>query len=263
MKFSKIIYSVEDGVATILLNCEKNRNAFDARMIDELSEALELAGADDGVRCLLIASNGTAFSSGGDVFDMYEGVCHNTIDFKASFQQVASLTKKIKLMPKPVIAAVRGYAAGGGFMLALAADYTIAATDAKFTAAFVHIGLIPDCGGLFLMRNSLGLGRAVELAMTGRTVCADEAQRLGIAARVVPVEELLDEAKKQARSFAAGPKEAYAEMKALVYKHLFAGFDAYLDDEIESQLRCSASDDFKARVTGFVSQHAKAKSRVQ
>lgn len=259
MEFSKIIYTVEDGVATILLNCEKNRNAFDARMIEELSGALELAGADDGVRCLLIASNGTAFSSGGDVFDMYEGVCHNTIDFKASFQRVAALTKQIKLMPKPVVAAVRGYAAGGGFMLALAADYTIAAADAKFSAAFVHVGLIPDCGGLFLMRSSLGLGRAIELAMTGRTVRADEAERMGIAARVVPVEDLLDEAKKQARSFAAGPKEAYAAMKVLAYKHLFKGFDEYPEDEVESQLCCSASEDFKKRVTGFVVSHSKGK----
>ncbi len=256
MEFSKIIYSVEDGVGTILLNCEKNRNAFDTRMIDELNEALELTAADDGVRCLLIASNGSAFSSGGDVFDMYEGACHNTIDFKASFQKVAALTKKIKLMPKPVVAAVRGYAAGGGFMLALAADYTIAATDAKFTAAFVHVGLIPDCGGLFLMCNSLGLGRAAELAMTGRTVSADEAERTGIAAKVVPIEQLLDEAKKQAQSFASGPKEAYAEMKALVYKHIFKGFDEYLADEIECQLRCCASEDFKKRVTGFVLRHS-------
>lgn len=248
MAFKKIEYSVNGGVASIVLNSPKNLNAFDEDMIDDVTAALDQCAADAAVKVVVISGAGKGFSAGGDLNMLSSG----TVDFGSEIQKAGQIALKLRTLPKPIIAALHGPVAGAGANIALGCDFRIASEDAKFVQAFVNIGLVPDAGGLYLLTRVLGVARATDLTMSGRPVDAQEALAIGMVNKVVPREALEEQVAKFAARMAAGPALAYAGIKALVFESEFKDFETYLKQEEAHQVRCGGSQDFKEGVAAFM-----------
>ncbi|MBA3825131.1 MAG: enoyl-CoA hydratase/isomerase family protein, partial [Ktedonobacterales bacterium] len=170
----------EDGVLTLTMNRPEVLNALNATLIGELGDELERAADDATVRCIVLTGAGRAFGSGQDLNDfttLYQGP--GPIVVSEHLAKYHRILRAIQQAPKPVIAAVRGVAAGASCNLALACDLRIAADDARFIEAFARIGLVPDAGGGYLLTRLVGLGKAMELAMLAEEVGGPEAARLG------------------------------------------------------------------------------------
>ncbi len=251
MEYTRIQFCVENAVGQIVLNSPKNLNAFDETMSDEMCAALDAAMADESVKVIVISAEGKAFSAGGDIHEMVKGAQEDKVVFDVTAAKIADVTKKIVTTPKPVIASVFGAVAGAAFNIAVACDFCIAAENAKFIQAFVNIGLIPDAGGLFILTRSLGISRAMQLAMLGTPVTAAEGKEMGFVYQVCAKEDLAAETAKLAARLAAGPSTSYGLMKELVYTAQFAGFEEYTAKEVQAQYRCGFTHDFKEGVFAF------------
>ncbi len=252
MTYEKLQISVSDGVATLSMDSPKNLNAMDEHMGGELIAAFKELDADPAVRVIVLNSTGRAFCGGCNIGFMYKGVKEGGGVSTDNIGLAASISKTMMQTSKPIIGAINGAAAGGGFLLALACDYVIADEDAKFLAAFVNIGLVPDTGGIYIMSRALGTAKALELALTGRVVLVDEAKALGFVAAVVPADELEAAAAKMAQKFAKGPVLAYAKIKELAWASDFGGYDDFAAQEVAAQVELASTDDFKQRVIAFV-----------
>ena len=154
MEYKKILYEVRDGVAVITINSPKTLNAINDEIIEELYQAITAAEADDGVRVMVLTGAGKAFCAGGELGSFREGLENGTLDMAANMRNSSRLPVAIKTSGKPVIAAVRGAAAGAGCSLALCCDFCFAADNAKFIEAFVGVGLLPDTGGLYALGST-------------------------------------------------------------------------------------------------------------
>lgn len=198
-KFEYLLYEVRDRVAVIMLNRPEVLNACNSATHREVQGAIEQAELDDNVRVVIITGSGRAFCSGSDLrevgkFTGAEARRYLKLDF-ATKNRVAACAK-------PVIAALHGHVAGGGFELALACDMRLVADNVLFSLPEIVLGTIPGSGGLQRLPQVVGLGIAKEWAMTGRRVDANEAYRTGLANHVYPAERLMDEAMAFARSLA-------------------------------------------------------------
>ncbi|TGE39267.1 enoyl-CoA hydratase/isomerase family protein [Desulfosporosinus fructosivorans] len=242
MDFGKVKCLIGEGIASVILDFPSNLNAFDETLTADLIAALDYAEKNEAVNAIVLTSSGRAFSAGGDIGFMYDGIKNNKINIRRLVRLVSDLSIKIKKLPKPVIASIRGAAAGAGFNTALLCDFIIAADNAKFIQAFVNIGLVPDTAGAYLLAKSVGVHKATDLIMTGRVVTAKEAKDLGIVYQVTTEEELEQETMKFARKMANGPTVAYGLMKDLLYKTDFKDFEDYLNWEVEYQVACSHTD---------------------
>ncbi|WP_034424653.1 enoyl-CoA hydratase/isomerase family protein [Thermanaerosceptrum fracticalcis] len=251
MDFKKIKFSIFEGIASILLNSPQNLNALDGAMLDDLTAVLDLCADDEKVKVVVISAEGESFSAGGDIRMMLKGLEGNMSDLYGGVRKVGSAALRIRNLRKPVIASVKGAAAGAGFNLALLCDFRVAADNAKFIQAFVNIGLVPDMGGTFLLTRMLGAARATELIMTGRPVTAQEALSLGLVNRVVTLEELDKATMELAQKLCALPGVALGNMKALINRAVFQGLENSLDNEWEYQVQCSRTEDFKEGITAF------------
>ncbi len=260
MEYTKIKYAVSERVATISMDSPKNMNAFDGIMLDELEDAIHKADADESVKAILINSTtDKAFSAGGDVAAMYDGMKNNareafTEAFGSEIAKMANVTKAILKSPKPVVGAVQGACAGAGIGVALACDYTMATQATVFMTAFSKLGLVPDAGGIYLLTRAVGLKKAAELAMDGgQMVFADDAKALGMINEVIEDDDAFaDAALKRAKKFTYGPAASYNYIKQLVWESEFKnGFEAYVAKEVEAQKACGATDDFFEGVSAF------------
>ncbi len=239
------------GVLTLTLDRPARRNALDEATISGLHARLVAAGEDRTVRVVVLAGAGGAFCAGADVKDAVASPPEGDLMERAYHPAI----RAIRRMPKPVIAAVDGIAAGYGASLALAADVRIASSRAAFSFLFVRIGLTLDGGASLFLPRLVGL-RAYELAMTGDVVPADEAHRLGLVNHVYPETAFTDEVETLARRLAAGPPLALAAIKASIAASLDAGLDAVLEDERLAQRRLLASADFAEGAAAFVAKRA-------
>lgn len=167
MEYKKILYEVRDGVAVITINSPKTLNAINDEIIEELYQAITAAEADDGVRVMVLTGAGKAFCAGGELGSFREGLENGTLDMAANMRNSSRLPVAIKTSGKPVIAAVRGAAAGAGCSLALCCDFCFAADNAKFIEAFVGVGLLPDTRRALRPVQGGGRRRAVQMCMTG------------------------------------------------------------------------------------------------
>jgi len=202
-RFETIITEKEDGIEWITLNRPHRMNALNLEMIDELSTAVGEAEADEEVRCVVIKSAGDrAFSTGADLSVFADMTPISTLDFSERGQK---LMDKIEASSKPYVAAIHGFCLGGGLELALACDFRIADESTELGNPEIRLGLIPGWSGTQRLSKVIGLARAKELIMLGDRMPADEALRIGLVNRVVPVEKLLDEAKDLARRLVEGP----------------------------------------------------------
>ncbi len=207
---------------------------------------------DTDIRAIIITGEGKAFCAGGDINALKKAL---ETDPESSFgvvRKVGLAALRIRNARKPVIASINGAAAGAGFNLALACDFRICADNAKFIQSFVNLGLVPDMGGTFFLTKMIGAAKATELIMTGRTVKAEEAEKLGLVNQVVSVEELENKTKEFAATLASSPTRALGNMKALINRSAFDGLENILDNELEYQIQCAKTEDFKEGVTAFL-----------
>ncbi|MCI6990749.1 MAG: enoyl-CoA hydratase/isomerase family protein [Clostridiales bacterium] len=216
MELETVLYRVEGNVGIVSLNRTKAMNSLNKQIFADLTVAFEEAKKDDNVRCVIMNGEGRAFCAGGDIAEM-KGITTEEAFF--DFMTVAGeFTTLLNTFPKPVIAAAHGAIAGAGTSLVMAADIALVADNAMFIVAFGQVGLIPDCACHYLLPRVVGPNRAKELMLTQRAVKADEMLTLGIANRVVPADQLMDEAMKLATKIAKGPLNCYTMSKSLMNK---------------------------------------------
>ena len=241
-------------VATITLNRPERLNALGKDMRERLLAALERVAVDDAARVVMLTGAGRAFCSGGDMKEMNERHAAGKTVRRAT--EVVPLRDGILLrmqtLPKPVIAAVNGVAAGAGMNLALGCDLRIASDKAAFGQVFVKRGLHPDWGGAFFLPRLVGLAKALELILTGEMVPAGEALRLGLVNRVVPDAEFAAEARAWAEQIAEGPPIAMRLAKRGVYRNLHADLVSALEYETYAQQIVWASEDAGEGIRAFV-----------
>lgn len=258
-----VTFEVEAGVGTITLNRPAVLNALDAGAMGELARVVTRAGLDPAVRAVLLTGAGRAFCAGGDVKQMAAGVpaaaratsgTMSQADALAGASDLHQAISGLRRMPKPVLSAVNGVAAGAGVGLALAGDLVWAGQSATFTLAYTAIGLSPDGGATFFLPRAVGPTRALEYLLTNRKLSAGEAAAVGLISRILPDEELLEAARDMASRLARGPTQAFAEVKELVRWSLVNGLETQLENERQALTRTVGTRDFGEGVAAFVAK---------
>ncbi len=198
MAYETLIVEIEDYIALIRLNRPDALNALNSKLLGELGQALKAADADDSVRCVIITGSEKAFAAGADIKEM------STRTFVEMFQEdfFGPEAEAITRTRKPIIAAVSGYALGGGCELAMACDFIIASDTAKFGQPEINLGVVAGIGGTQRLTRFVGKSKSMDMHLTGRFMDAAEAERCGLVSRVVPAKDLLTEAKKAAAKIA-------------------------------------------------------------
>ncbi len=251
--YETILFEKNGGVATVALNRPDKLNAFNGRMHEELHAALDDASADDEVRCVVLRGEGRGFSAGADLksedLSREDGEVPALGEYlRRTYSQTVT---KIAGMEKPVLAALHGPVYGAGVGLALACDLRLAAESAKFSVAFVKIGLMPDAGVSFFLPRVVGLGRAMEMSMLGDAVDAEEAYRIGLVGKVVPDESLEEETAALANRLAAMPTRALGSMKQALYASFESDLETALEREAVGQALCGRTADHEEGVAAF------------
>ena len=208
MAYQTILVEIADRVATIRLNRPEALNALNSQLLTELSEALKAAEADPAVRCIILTGSEKAFAAGADIKEM---ASKSYVDVLGS-DLFGGEVEQLQRTRKPVIAAVAGYALGGGCELAMMCDFIIAADNAKFGQPEINLGVIAGIGGTQRLTRFVGKSKAMDMNLTGRFMDSAEAERSGLVSRVVPADKLMDEAMAAAKKIAS--KSAVATMVA-------------------------------------------------
>jgi 2-(1,2-epoxy-1,2-dihydrophenyl)acetyl-CoA isomerase len=243
------------AAAIIRLARPEALNAWNTTLGTELLDAVQSVGADDEVRAVCVTGSGRAFSSGADLRDIAsrevtpEGHPDVYTTLTTTYHPILT---GLRTMPKPVVAAVNGPAAGIGCSLALSCDLVVAAESAYLMLAFVNIGLVPDGGALALISARAGTARAAEMAMLGNRVVASDARRWGLVNHVLPDHELDDYVGELLAGLAAGPTRSYAATKRQINAWSYARLDEQLELEARSQQEMVESPDFREGVTAFL-----------
>lgn len=253
-----VLSTVTDGIAVITLNRPDKRNAMSDAMREAFADILASVATDSAVRAVVLTGAGRAFCAGGDVAGMQRRMEADpgTVGFNgwARQQGVHRVQMLLHTLPKPTIAAVNGAAAGLGADTALACDFVLASSSAKFVWSYVLRGLIPDGGGLYFLPRRVGLSRAKELIFTGQTVEAADALASGIADRVSPAETLLDDAIAWAKTLSAGSATAIALAKSLVNQSFESAPTALFSSSSQAQGICYTCTEHRASVTAFLAK---------
>jgi 2-(1,2-epoxy-1,2-dihydrophenyl)acetyl-CoA isomerase len=254
MESSTILWETTEGVGVITLNRPEKYNAMSREMLLDLGRILEEAGADEAVKTLVVTGTGKAFCTGGDLIGhpSFETEDPGPVLRKQYVWEGNRLPLVLQKMEKPVIAAVNGIAAGAGMDLALACDIRMVSDQAKFTEVFVRAGLMNDMGGSWSLARIVGLGKALELILTGDTIDAHEAYRIGLANHVVPQEELMTKTMELAGRFAKGPTQAYKLIKWSIYRALNIDLEAASQHELFGQSFLLGTADVKNAVKSFI-----------
>ncbi|MDO6591424.1 enoyl-CoA hydratase [Loktanella sp. D2R18] len=212
MAFEKIIVDISDSIATITLNRPNAMNALNGPLLRELCTALEQADANDKVRCIIIAGSEKAFAAGADVAEMAD----KTFVDMYSTRFFESETTRFNNTRKPIIAAVAGYALGGGCELAMMCDFIIAADNAKFGQPEINLGVVAGLGGTQRLTRFVGKAKSMEMHLTGRFMDAQEAESSGLVSRVVPAKKLMAETRATAEKIAEKSQIAVIAAKEAV-----------------------------------------------
>lgn len=244
-------YEVREPVAWATLNRPDVLNAINDDMLQALLKIVRDVAADSRVRVLVLTGAGRAFSAGGDIKAMH-GMTEQT--FRETIRQYQQLSQATRDLDKPVLAAVNGYAMGGGFELALICDLRVASLSAKFGLPDIHLGLSPTSGMTYLLTRAIGASRAMNLALTNETIDAREAERIGLVTRVVADEALLDTVGGLAREIAARPALGLAYTKRGFYKAEESDFAAALAQEEEYEVACFRSEVTQRAFAAFLAR---------
>lgn len=242
---------IANARALITLNKPAKLNAIDWRLAERLIEALAEIESDPSVKVVVLKGAGRAFMAGGDLQDFHEAGARAPEAVKRLIEPFHDIILRIKALRAPVIAAVHGAVAGGGVALALACDFVIAADDAVFTPAYMKIGTSPDGGTTWSVSKLLGERRALEWLMLGDPMPAPDALRLGLINRVVSRASLEQEAAALADRIAAGPANAHASLKQLIWRAPTRTIEDQLKAEAAAFIALSATADFREGVAAF------------
>ena len=250
-----VTYSFDSGVATITLNRPEVLNALDEALLASLREAVARAADDDAVRAVLITGAGRGFSAGADLGVGNAG--SGNVDLGERLRtRYHPLILAMRNMPKPIISAVNGVAAGAGMSIALAGDVVLAASSALFLQAFTRIGLMPDAGSTYFLPRYVGEMRARALVMLAEKIPAAEAERIGLVWKVLPDEELLPYARQLATHLASMPTRAYALAKQALNASLHNELGDQLETEARLQREAGQTEDFQEGVAAFRAKRA-------
>ena len=254
MELSAIVMEKNEGIATITLNRPDNMNTYSLEMLNELLAIFEDVSLDENVRAVILTGAGRAFSAGADVKSAEQLIAmQNEHPEKEDILKLLNrVVIAIRKTPKPVIAALNGVAAGGGANLALACDIIVASEKAKFAENFINIGLVSDGGGTYLVGSRVGYHRAAEIFFAGKILTAEDAFDLGLINRVVPPDEVANEARGLAQTLSQKAPCALAAGKALLNRESLPKLMACLEDETQTQRRMLATEDAKEGITAFL-----------
>ena len=257
--FQHIRLEVSEGVATLTLNRPDKLNSFTTDMHAEVREALARIRQDAGVRAMVLTGAGRGFCAGQDLSDRKVAPGGAPVDLGESIERnYKPLVLGLRTLPKPVIAAVNGVAAGAGANLALACDLVVAARSASFVQAFCRLGLVPDSGGTYFLTRGLGAQRAMGLALFGDRLAAEEAERWGLIWRCVDDAELMTVAGDMARRLASGPTLGFARTKQAIHAAEGQALEAQLDLERDFQRELGFSEDYREGVGAFMERRTPA-----
>jgi 2-(1,2-epoxy-1,2-dihydrophenyl)acetyl-CoA isomerase len=243
-----LLHTVEDGVLWLTFNRPNARNAMNHVLRGQLMEQLATEATKPNIRVVVIQGDATSFCAGGDIKEMGGGA--EIIGRK--LREGRSIVDAISQLPKPVIAAVRGYASGAGFSIALACDLIVADETAIFQSVFIRRGLIPDLGGTYWLARQVGLYRAKEIVFSGRGVPAREAAELGIVTRLWSPDVFQSELRTLVAELASGPTIAYGLAKRLLNRTFETDFSTALELEALGQSVTSSSQDHLDSIEAFL-----------
>jgi 2-(1,2-epoxy-1,2-dihydrophenyl)acetyl-CoA isomerase len=238
-------------VATITLNRPDAFNAFHLGLGREVFDATLEVDEDPSVRCVVITGAGKAFCAGGDVKEFVDNLPRIGAHVKELTTYLHGAVSRLCRSDKPVITAVNGIAAGGGFSLALCADLVVAAESARFTMAYSRIAATPDGSSSYFLPRLIGLRRAMELYFTNRVLSAREAEAWGLVTRVVPDAELGSATGALARELAQGPTLAYGGAKRLFHHSTWESLETQMEAESQAIAASGRTEDFRDGVTAF------------
>lgn len=251
MNYQTIDLTREGALAILRFNRPESYNALNEKMSNELIDAIIDIQEDPAVRALILTGEGPAFHAGGDVkaFDSQGDAIPRFIDrMVIPFHAFVS---HLVRMPKPVIAAVNGTAAGAGFSIAMACDLVVAREDAVFTAAYSGIGASPDGSMTYFLVRLVGMRRAMELYLTNRVLTAHEALDWGIVNRILPEDIFWEEVIKMAGMLANGPTAAYGRAKELFYNSLNHELETQMELEAKGIIASARTEDFREGIRAF------------
>ncbi len=247
MSYESILVESRDKVGVIRLNRPQALNALNSALLRELGAAVDAFEADPAIKCMLITGSDKAFAAGADIKEMAEKSFLDVYlgDFAATWHRVAHARK-------PVVAAVAGFALGGGCELAMQCDVIIAADNAKFGQPEIKLGILPGIGGTQRLTRAVGKAKAMDLCLTGRMMDAAEAERCGLVSRVVPLGELMSEAMKTAETIAAMSLPSLMAAKEAVNR----AFETSLEEGIRFERRAFqalfATEDRREGMAAFI-----------
>lgn len=247
---SSILLQINDAIAFITLNRPDKMNAFNREMALQLQTILQQCNQDTTVRAICLTGNGKAFCAGQDISEL-------TQPNAPGFEQILSqhynpIITLLRTIPKPIIAAVNGVAAGAGANIALACDIVIAANTASFIQAFSKIGLIPDSGGTFFLPRLIGFQKATAIMMLGDKITASEAEKMGMIYKVIEANDFEIETKKLATTLAALPTMALAYTKQALNESLLHNFAEQLQLEDTLQYKAAQTKDYAEGIAAFI-----------
>jgi 2-(1,2-epoxy-1,2-dihydrophenyl)acetyl-CoA isomerase len=248
-----IIFTTDGPIATIKLNRPEKLNAFGGSMREDILAALETIAADDHIRVLVVTGEGRGFSAGGDIDHLKQlRESRDEERFRSVLAAGQKITRSLRALSKPVIAAVNGPCAGAGFSFALGCDIRIASDRATFGASFALIGLHPDWGGSWFLPKLVGSARACELLFTGTMISAQEAEKMGLVNRVVAHDQLMPSVMELAGKIAKNPPGVLRLAKESIYRSVSSDLETAFARESQVQVECFYSEDFLEGVNAFL-----------
>lgn len=249
MDYETVIVEIDDGIATVTLNRPEVLNALSGQVFNELADAASILADDDSVRAVIITGGEKVFAAGADIKMM---ASQSAVDVAISIRPSKRAFHLIETMKKPVIAAIAGYALGGGCELTLVTDVRIAADTAQFGLPEIKLGILPGGGGTQRLPKLIGAGKAKELIFSGDIINAEEALRIGLVNKVVPVSDLMAEAKKMAKKFASRGAVALQLAKSCINEGLQMDLEIGLQYEHKCFSLLFATEDQKEGMTAFI-----------
>ena len=249
MENQAVLYSVENEIATITLNRPASLNSMNEDLVNELASALQMAEAANSVRVIVLTGNGRAFCAGGDLAHL--ATLKDAVMAKTFITKVGKLVEKMMSLPKPIIAMVNGVAAGAGFNLALACDILYCAKSARFAQSFVKVGLVPDCGGMYLLPRIVGLHKAKELMFTADMIDSATAEKLGLINKVIEDDALKRETYQFAETLKNSAPIAIQFMKSTLNNFDTLTLQNLLKHEAALQTLCMQTTDYQEGLHAF------------
>jgi len=252
VKYEEIILKIEDGIATLILNRPEKKNALSYRICEEICHAVDIIANNDQVKVLVLTGAGSAFCAGGDLATHPAATAKDRKTRVKYLRHSVRVASKLRSLDIPLIGSINGPALGAGCDIACACDIRIASEKAIFGEIFIRVGFVPDFGGAYFLPRLVGMAKTCELIFTGDPIDAYEAERIGLANRVVPHDGLESATAELASKLAAFSPFAMKKAKAAIYRAFSTDLDSELEAGAEAQALCVETDYAQEKLKEFV-----------